>query len=155
MANGEKSFECKECGFTFFINSAASTAALIFDSADRLLVVVRKFDPAKGTYDLPGGFVDPGETAEQAVRREIKEELNLDVAALSYFGTFNNSYEYKGIVYSTTDIAYQCRIEDIDDIKPGDDVESYLFCFCDQLDPERFGLDSIRQIVLKFIEAAS
>ena len=50
-----------------------------------LLVVTRNRDPAKGTWDLPGGFLDPGETYEQGLRRELREELNLDIFALRYF----------------------------------------------------------------------
>ena len=155
VANSEKSFKCEKCGFTFFINSAAATAALIFDNADRLLVVVRKFDPAKGTLDLPGGFVDPGETVEQALRREVKEELNIEVSELVYFGSFSNFYEYAGIVYSTTDMAYQCRIDNIADIKPGDDVETFSFYHREQIKPELFGLDSIRLIITEFLESTS
>ena len=80
-----KSFECPDCGFGFFLNTAAAVGALITDEEGRLLVTVRKGEPAKGTWDLPGGFADPGESVEETVRREIKEELGLDIISLSYF----------------------------------------------------------------------
>src|SRR2546427_6340645 len=52
--------------------------AVIFDG-DRVLLVKRAHDPLKGEWSLPGGAVDRGETLEQAVAREIKEETGLEV----------------------------------------------------------------------------
>lgn len=134
------------------MNPAASTAALILDDSRRLLIVLRKSEPAKGTWDLPGGFVDPGENAEEALSREIQEELNLNVEEFKYFGSFPNTYKYDGIVYLTVDITFLVRVENFEGISAGDDVESYLFCPLNEIDPEKFGLDSIRTIVLKFLE---
>ena len=53
---------------------------IIRDSQNRVLLTKRAFDPGKGTFDLPGGFVDPLEQSETAVDREIREELNLKIA---------------------------------------------------------------------------
>jgi len=64
--HSEKSVSCPACGFLFFFNIAAAVAALITDPEGRLLVTKRALDPAQGTLDLPGGFVDPHETAEEA-----------------------------------------------------------------------------------------
>ncbi|MHC5060247.1 MAG: NUDIX hydrolase [Planctomycetota bacterium] len=91
-----KSFECPDCGFGFFLNTAAAVGALITDGQGRLLVTVRKAEPAKGTWDLPGGFTDPGESVEETVRREIKEELGLDIISMRYFCSFPNIYEFGG-----------------------------------------------------------
>ncbi|MCP4712464.1 MAG: NUDIX domain-containing protein, partial [Planctomycetes bacterium] len=102
-----KSFECPDCGFGFFLNTAAAVGALITDDEGRLLVTVRKDEPAKGTWDLPGGFTDPGESVEETVRREIKEELGLDIISLSYFCSFPNIYEFGGVSYFTADLVYQ------------------------------------------------
>ena len=72
--NGEKSRKCENCGFEFFMNPSAATVAFILNSKGELLVEKRKREPAKGMYDLPGGFADMRETAEQGVRREVLEE---------------------------------------------------------------------------------
>jgi 8-oxo-dGTP diphosphatase len=50
---------------------------IVFDSADRLLLIKRKSSPFKGCYALPGGFVEYGETVEDAAHRELKEETGV------------------------------------------------------------------------------
>jgi 8-oxo-dGTP diphosphatase len=57
----------------------ACVGALVHDAAGRLLMVQRGHDPHRGRWTLPGGRVEPGETPEAAVVREIREETDLDV----------------------------------------------------------------------------
>ena len=79
VPNDFKSMRCEDCGFVYYLNASAATAALIFNSRDELLVIHRRDEPKKGMPDLPGGFVDFGESIEQGVAREVKEETNLDI----------------------------------------------------------------------------
>ena len=65
---------CADCGFTYYQNASASTVAVIFNTRGELLTARRALEPARGTLDLPGGFVDPGETLEEGCRREVREE---------------------------------------------------------------------------------
>ncbi len=146
-----KTFKCRSCEFEFFLNTAAAVAALITDGEGRLLITVRKADPAKGTWDLPGGFVDPAESAEETVRREIKEELGLDVLSVRYLCSFPNIYEYEQVTYWTVDLVYRCEVADASKARPGDDVEAVLFKGRDDIDPEKFGLASIRNIILWYL----
>jgi mutator protein MutT len=53
--------------------------AIVHDGAGRLLLIQRGHDPHRGRWTLPGGRVEAGETTEQAVVREIREETGLDV----------------------------------------------------------------------------
>jgi 8-oxo-dGTP diphosphatase len=59
----------------------ACVGALVHDADGRLLLIQRGHDPHRGSWTLPGGRVEPGETPEQAVIREIREETGLDVVA--------------------------------------------------------------------------
>jgi len=148
---GGKSFSCGECGFRFFINAAAAVAALIEDSQGRLLLVRRAREPLKGTLDLPGGFVDTGESAENALCREVLEELNLRIDRFTYFCSFPNTYLYAGIVYFTLDLAYVCTVKDMDPIGTADDVDGYVFLRPEEVRVEDIGHASIREIVSRFL----
>jgi ADP-ribose pyrophosphatase YjhB (NUDIX family) len=53
--------------------------AIITDAAGRLLLIKRGHEPGKGLWSIPGGRVEPGETDEQAVIREVREETGLVV----------------------------------------------------------------------------
>ena len=54
-----------------------------------IVVVRRGRQPYKGRYALPGGFVEFGETTDQAVRREVMEETNLEIKTASLFGVYS------------------------------------------------------------------
>jgi ADP-ribose pyrophosphatase YjhB (NUDIX family) len=54
--------------------------AVITDETDRLLLIKRRNEPGAGLWSLPGGRIEPGETGEQAVAREVLEETGLTVA---------------------------------------------------------------------------
>lgn len=77
--HNEKSKQCADCGFTYYANPSSATVALIVNEKNELLTVRRGKEPAKGTRDLPGGFVDMDETGEQGVAREVLEETGLIV----------------------------------------------------------------------------
>ena len=53
--------------------------AVVRDGAGRLLLVLRANEPSRGRWSLPGGRIEPGESAEQAAAREVREETGLDV----------------------------------------------------------------------------
>ncbi len=126
--------------------------ALITDDLGRLLVTRRNMDPAKGSLDLPGGFAEPGEGIETCLIREIKEELNLDVTALTYFGSFPNTYAYGGVVYPITDMAFICQVANFKSIRPMDDVAEFMFIPIHRLEPSKFGMDSVRHTVKNFVK---
>lgn len=104
---------CQECAFTLYHNVAAACAAVI-RCGEEILFTVRNKEPKKNFLDLPGGFIDAEETAEQAVCREISEELqwNLPQVSLEYCGSEPNDYHYKEIDYKTLDLFYQCILEE-------------------------------------------
>jgi NAD+ diphosphatase len=149
----DHSFECGTCGFQFYMNAAAAVIALIEDEEGRLLLVRRAQDPAKGKLDLPGGFADQGETAEEALEREVKEELNLEVEWSRYFCSYPNNYFYGGINYSTMDLAFVCTVKDMGMIKAGDDVGGYIFLRPDDIAVDEMSFDSIRRITRDYISS--
>ena len=144
---------CTQCGFTFYQNPRASTAAFILNSKGELLVATRGKEPAKGTLDLPGGFVDMGETVEEGMIREIKEETGLDVTNIEYLFSSPNVYVYSGMGVHTLDMDYLARVHgSVPAIKAADDAAEALWIPIAQVNPAEFGLTSIRNAVIRFLK---
>jgi mutator protein MutT len=152
VTDSGKSLKCIKCGFCYFINMSTAVAAIIRNDKNEILFTIRKHQPARGTLDLPGGFVDLGETAETALVREILEELNLEIRSFNYEGSFTNKYLYKEIEYQTLDLVFNCTVETFDTLQVADDVADYIFRDPSTVKPEEIGLDSIKEIVRKINE---
>lgn len=147
VENNFKSKRCEACGFVYYFNPSSSTIAIIINSNDELLVATRAHDPAKGTFDLPGGFVDMNETGEEAVIREVKEETGLHVSQAKYMFSIPNTYVYSGFEVHTLDLVYLCKVDDMQNIKAEDDVASLQFIKISELNPDLFGLRSVKEVI--------
>ena len=137
---------CPDCGLHFYTNPKSAVAAIIENSKNEVLFTVRKHDPCKGMYDLSGGFVDIGETAEQAVVREVKEELNIKVTHLTYIASFPNIYPYRGLINHTLDMGFACQVDDFSTLQAKDDVEQYLWLKPEQAKEKLFA-DSLKKLI--------
>jgi NAD+ diphosphatase len=143
----EKSLKCGSCGFRYYVNMNAAVAAIIRNDKNEVLFTIRKHEPAAGLLDLPGGFVDLGETAEEALKREVFEELNLTIDKLEFAGTFTNKYVFGEIEYQTLDLVFECTALSLSNIRVDDDVSGYIFKDPAIVLPEEIGLESIKQII--------
>ena len=150
--NNFKSKRCQDCGFTYYANPSAATAALIINKRNELLVVRRAKEPAKGTLDLPGGFVDMAETVEEGMRREIKEETGLEVGDIRYLFSSPNLYMYSGMGIHTIDMVYLVPLDnETIDVQASDDAAEALWIPINKVNPADFGLTSIRNAVVRFL----
>lgn len=148
----EKSRKCENCGFEFYLNPAAAVAAFILNSKNELLVERRKLEPAKGMLDLPGGFCDMGETVEQAMKREIKEETALDVVDMKYQFSQPNVYRFSGFDVRTLDMSFLCKVADETQLKASDDAAECFWLPLSEIHTEQFGLRSVRQALHTFFD---
>lgn len=144
---------CTHCGFTYYQNPRASTAAFILNGQGDLLVARRAKEPAKGTLDLPGGFVDNYENAEQGMVREIHEETGIIVEPneVEYLFSIPNIYRYSGMDIHTLDLFFFCRVGDVE-VKAADDAAELTWLPLREVYVERFGLRSIREAVHRFLQ---
>ena len=110
-------------------------------------------EPEKGTLDLPGGFVDNEETAEEGMVREIKEETGLviDPEKIEYQFSIPNVYRYSGMDIHTLDLFFICHVDENAKVKAADDAANLQWVPLNEVYVERFGLRSIRQAVHRFL----
>ena len=87
-----KRLVCSACGFIFFLDPKVAAGA-IFVVEGKVVLARRAIDPGYGKWVFPGGFVDRGETVEQAAVREAREELNVEVRLLDLI----NVYSYPSV----------------------------------------------------------
>jgi len=144
LFDGVKQFNCKECSFTFYHNVAIAVA-VILEYDHKILLTRRGEEPGKGKLDLPGGFVDPKESAEEAVKREIREELKIEIGTLEYLGSFPNIYEYKDVIYNVCDLFFYSRIK----ILPTDidraEIEELILVNPSEIVIDKFAFESTRK----------
>ena len=103
-----------------------TTTAIIPYSPDKILLVKRRTVPFKGYWALPGGRVEVGETVEQAIVREVKEETGLDIAITRKIGEYheqgvedNVKYDYYPACFLVKIVGGEIRKQEseIEDIK--------------------------------------
>lgn len=151
--NSDNSFLCAKCEFHLYINASAAVAALIVNEKGEILLTRRACNPDIGMLDLPGGFVDVMETAENAVVREIKEELNLEIDEMEYFMSYPNEYIFGGLSVFTIDLAYICKINSFNGIHAEDDISAYEFYSPDKVPFDEIGSVSMKEMVKKYKES--
>lgn len=147
VVNNRHSKRCETCGFVYYFNPKASVAVFILNEKGELLVGRRAKDPEKGTLDLPGGFTDFDETAEETVIREVEEETGLRIEPSRYLFSLPNVYPYSGLDVRTMDLFFECRVSSTEKLTPMDDVAELFFISLDKINPQLFGLKSIRKAV--------
>lgn len=135
---GTNPFHCRACQFTFYFNTASAVAVIIEEVDGRILLIRRGREPAKGKLAMPGGFTDPGETGEAATRREIREELGLELADLTYLGSWPNVYHAGGFAVPVLDLFFRARLASATMTLDPDEVSG-----ADWFDPLEIELDHI------------
>lgn len=150
--NDDFSKHCSACGFTFYPNAAAATVAIIVNSHQELLCVRRDRNPAKGTLDLPGGFVDPGESITQGLIREVHEELGAEVCTFEFAFSLPNTYLFSNHLVHTADAFFRCTLKDESIVQAHDDASELKWIPLNEIRPEDFGLDSIRKGVVRLLK---
>ncbi|MDD4759722.1 MAG: NUDIX domain-containing protein [Bacteroidaceae bacterium] len=145
--NDFKSKRCADCGFVFYLNTSAAVVGIVLNDKGKFLVTRRGLEPARGLLDLPGGFVDMGESLEQALCREMEEETSQEVIFQKWLFSLPNIYRYSGLDVPTTDNFMLCTMMHPEDVEPHDDVSELLWLSPRELQVEDFGLQSVRMAI--------
>ena len=154
-ADSEKSVSCPQCGLLLFMNVAAAVGAIITNNDGQILLVRRDREPRKGKLGAPGGFIDAGESVETALAREVKEEVNLEVASMRYLVSYPNDYLYQGICYPTTDLFFACTVKSFAPLKAMDEVQSICFKDPANITPDEIAFPSLYKAIQAFRASAT
>lgn len=132
---GEPGRPCPGCGRPQWENPVPCAGAVVVDDAGRVLLAKRAREPFLGWWDIPGGFMDPGETPEDTVRRELLEETGLVVEPVRYLASFSDTYEDDAGRRTTVNVFFECRVAG-GALRAADDVTELAWFRADAL-PER------------------
>lgn len=147
----ERSFRCRECDFLYYFNPAIAVAAFIVDARDKVLFIRRAKDPAQGKLAIPGGFIDANETAEEACRREVREEVGLDLMTLEFLCSQPNQYHYHGVTYPVLDVFFVARTKVAHEASALDEVESVSWLDPRGVDAAEIAFPSMREALQLFL----
>jgi ADP-ribose pyrophosphatase YjhB (NUDIX family) len=138
---------CGRCGWTFYGNPVPAAIAVI-RRGRHILLTRRAVPPFAGTWDLPGGFLEAGERPDEALRRELREELGVTVrdARLLLFET--DVYGPSGVPVLAA--AYEARLSP-GRLRPGDDVSEARWFAEDAIPYRAIGFPSIRRSLRAYV----
>jgi NAD+ diphosphatase len=101
--DGERAKECPVCGYVAYPRVSPAMMALVTRGRDLLLARAHRFPP--GRFSALAGFVEPGETIEDCIRREVKEEAGIDVDGIAYFASQSWAFPHSLMIAFTAEYA--------------------------------------------------
>ena len=149
-APGACPLACTACGFAYYFNPAVSAAAILLDRAGQGLFIRRGHEPGLGRLAFVGGFIDAGETPEGALRREVREEIGVELDAIRYLGSQPNTYSYRGVTYHVVDLIFVATLADGAAPRLLDGVAAIEWHDPRTLDPARLAFASMTWALAEF-----
>ena len=119
------------------------TADIILQQDSKVLMIRRKKEPFKGSLALPGGFVNEGETVEEAIKREAKEEISLEVEPIDILGVYSDpARDPRKHTMSTVFIGIVVGGQE----RAGDDAASIEWVELDEIEKQQVAFDHIQML---------
>lgn len=141
---------CPACGHEHYVNPAVAVGGIVVNGRGEGLFLRRARDPARGLLGMPGGFVDAGETAEDALKREAREETGLEIGGMEFLASFPNLYRFAGVAYDVLDLFFVCRVESFAGARAFDEVQELVVRDPAAIAPEEIAFPSMRRALAAF-----
>jgi NAD+ diphosphatase len=141
-------FNCAACGLKLFFNPTVSASAFVIQENGDILLIRRAKDPGKGLLGTIGGFVDAGESAEEGLRREIREEVHLEVTKQEFLSSHPNQYHYAGVTYPVLDLFFICWTDNATTARASDEVLSLVSLPLAKIDTQDMAFESMKKALL-------
>ena len=107
---------CRHCGYEFFQNSIPASTAVIPSKSRpaEIILLTRVTPPGEGLLALPGGFLQYGEPPVDGVRREVREEILIDIEPERIFDAYLVDYAYKGARVTVVELVFLAKPVEVD-----------------------------------------
>jgi ADP-ribose pyrophosphatase YjhB (NUDIX family) len=145
----EGALRCPRCGRTWYRNPAPTVGCVIV-RAGRALVTVRAGEPHKGRIDVPGGFLALGEDPVQGLKREVAEELGVEVEATDDDFVQCVAHRYDEDGEWLVSMGYRARLVR-GDPRPSDDVAAIQWVSPEKVGDLDFAWPHDRELVTKVL----
>lgn len=137
-----QSLRCTNDKLVFYQNPHTAVSVVITNSQGQYLLIRRGAEPRQGDWDLPGGFVNWGETPVSAIIREVQEELGVNLHITEMLGTDHDWYSSDGLNTSVNTIIFQGTINGT--IVPNKEIGSLHWLRKEELPLSNLSFNSIR-----------
>jgi ADP-ribose pyrophosphatase YjhB (NUDIX family) len=108
-----RSIRCPACGYGAYYNPKPVACAIPRDEQGRVWLLRRGFEPNVGRWSMPGGFVDLGESVEDAAKREVMEEMAIAIDVTGLVGVYSRAEDRTVVVvYAATARGIPSRTEE-------------------------------------------
>src|SRR5262245_34266084 len=146
VEEGRRRRGCPKCGWIFYDNPAPAAVAIVEGRAG-LLLARRAAPPYAGTWDLPGGFVEAGESPARALVRELREELGARAVIIGVHGFAVDRYGPNGMPVLA--IVYRARLTGKP--SPGSDVAEVRWFRRDAIPWRQIGFPAMRRTLRDYV----
>ncbi len=140
----DSSYKCQRCNYTMYQNPVPAVGGVIYNSKKQILMVKRAIDPYKGKWEFVGGFIENGEDAKSALRREISEELHISAKIGRLLLCVTDAYGENG--KCTINIFYLAYIKEENQLKSNDEIMDYQWFSISKL-PKDIAFNCTREVL--------
>ncbi len=148
-------YMCGSCGQSYYDNPKPCVEIVLFNDSGQVLLSKRAVEPYKGKFDLPGGFVDKGDTLEEAIIREVKEEIGIDTGQLKdlrYVSSYKAFYPWGKEIFHNVIAEFTATVSNDIQVQGMDDVELVEWVDMDDLNKYDYSIPEVPMMIKLALE---